>query len=284
MKQKLRYLFAGVQYRKPLMTLLEVSDSPALQCVRQDRPMVLVGTVIWPYICAAWEVPTRLEHLQAHYRIVDHLGAPLLFSVDEKLILARLDEMYDGLKIVLDQPQWFMREGGLTLNLFVGDFRAYSITFSFSGQLPDGITCLIGGLQGRDADEVNDLYRSLTGAAQGLRPRDLLLEILRMLCRYWKVQQIFAVRDSQRHHRHHYFGGDRVFDQDYDVIWQDRGGTLADDKLFYRLSVASQRRADSEIKSNKRSLYHRRYHLLDAIESEITTALPGLTPVRFKDL
>lgn len=285
--QRLRLLWAWVGHRRQFADMAGTA-SPALQHVASERPQALVGPLIWPYLCAAWGTSERLARIAAHYRIVDRLGPPFPFAMDEVLVLADLDHTMPGLRIVLDQPRWFIREGGLTLNLFVDDFRAYSLAFSFSdtpaSEAPDGqgIDCLIGSVQGRNIDEAPELYRNLTKAAHGLRPRDLLIEICRILCRHWGVRRLLGIRDSQRHHRHPFFRGKTIAPQDYDTIWEDRGGKLADDS-FYRLPIESERRNDDEIKPNKRSLYRRRYRFLDRLEDEIPAGLPVVRPTRFDD-
>ncbi len=262
----------------PALAALSATPSPALSRILEERPQTVAGLLVWPYICAAWGVGERLRRIGAHYRIVDRLGAPLPFAADQRLVLADLSDLWPGLAVVLDQPPWFMREGGLTISLFVADFRAYSLAFSFTEAAGDGgIDCLIGALQGRQDDAAADLYRDLTKAAHGLRPRDLLIEIGRILCRHWQVRALFAVADDYRHHRHPLFGTKTQAMQDYDAIWRDRGG-VCENAHFFRLALQSERRADEAIKPNKRSLYRRRYRFLDRLEDEIRANLPALAP------
>lgn len=280
-KLRLQVVAAALRHRRELAGLVE-TPSPALNLILWERPATVLGLLVWPYLCASWTVSERMAHAVSHYRIVDGLGAPFPFSVKERLVLMELPDIYPGLRIVLDQPQWFIREGGLTLSLFVRDFRAYSLAFSLSDHAGGGIDCLIGSLQGRNTDEALDVYRDLTKAAHGLRPRDLLIEICRILCRHWGVRRILAVRDDRRHHRHAFFGKKTVAPQDYDAIWQDRGG-LPENEDFYSLPLASDRRSDDEIKPNKRSLYRRRYGFLDMLEGEIPRQLALASPVVFTD-
>lgn len=260
-----------------------VSDpSPSLQRIMGERPELIVGPLVWPYLCSSWDIPERLDRVVAHYRALDRLGPPFPFAVTDKLILAELDAIHPGLRIVLDQPRWFMREGGLTLNIFAGDFRAYSLAFSL-GESKDGtLYALIGSIQGRNTENAPELYRDLTKAALGVRPRDLLIEVCRMYCRHWGVQTLLAVRDARRHHHHPFFAGKTIAPQDYDAIWQDRGG-VEHDAEFYRLPIAPDRRRDDEIKPNKRSMYRRRYQFLDELERDLIRALPELSPVNFRD-
>ncbi|MFC3169434.1 VirK/YbjX family protein [Paracoccus fontiphilus] len=280
-KMRLRVLASACGHRRQLSDLARTT-SPALRRILQERPASALGLLVWPYLCASWDVSERLARLSRHYQIIDLLGPPFPFSVTERLVLLDLSDIHPGLRIVMDQPQWFIREGGLTLNLFVEDFRAYSLAFSLGDHPADGIDCLIGSIQGRNTDEALALYRDLTKAAHGMRPRDLLIEICRILCRHWQVRRLLGVRDSQRHHRHGFFGGKTIAPQDYDAIWQDRGGAV-EDECFYRLPLAPDRRNEDEVKPNKRSLYRRRYGFLDRLEAEIPERLAETRPVVFAD-
>lgn len=103
-----------------------------------------------------------------------------------------------------------------------------------------------------------------------MRPRDLLIEVFRMVCRLNSVVQIYAVRDAHRHHRSSYFGKDvmRSLPLNYDEAWQDRGATEIVDG-FAVLPVARSDRREAEIPARKRSLYRKRYMLLDTIEQSL---------------
>jgi len=275
---RLRVMASAVQHRHQLSALTQ-AESPALGRILREQPAVVVGVLVWPYICASWNASKRLDQMGQHYAIVDRLAPQFHFSVDKQLVLLNLSDIHPGLRVVLDQPPWFIREGGLTLNLFIDDFRAYSLAFSFSNGTNGGIDCLIGSLQGRSTEHALALYRDLTKTAHGLRPRDLLIEICRILCRHWQVQRLLGVRNNQRHHLHSYFGKRTLGPQDYDAIWEDRGGVCEDD-CFYRLPLAADRRDDEDIKPGKRSLYRRRYNFLDRLDSELTASLNWDEPVK----
>src|SRR5262249_8264918 len=149
-----------------------------------------------------------------------------------------LDDIQEGLSIKVDQPKWFMREGQLTVNLYLGDVRMYSLVFSLSHQ-SHAIAAYIGCIQGRDFEGVVDEYRKLTKVCHGMRPRDLLIETFRMLCAELGVTRIFAVADDYRLHRHHYFGKEPTTKRrssNYDEIWADRG-VISFVPPFFELSL-----------------------------------------------
>ncbi len=275
-----RFISTGLRERAAVAQMLAPSPGTSLQRIMAERPH-LMGALVWPYQCATWPADERLRRIIGHYHMVDNLAAPFRFSVEERLILAELDSIHPGMMLVLDQPEWFLREGGLTMNLFLDSFRAYSIAFSLFRSGDGRVTATIGGIQGRNRDDMLDTYRDLTRTLHGLRPRDFLIEALRILCRLLQVDHLSAVSEAARHHRHPYFKGVPT-SQNYDTIWQDRGGEpLGRD--FYSLPVTPERRDLADLKPGKRPMYRRRFDFLDGLEADIAARLPALRPVRFAD-
>jgi uncharacterized protein VirK/YbjX len=108
--------------------------------------------------------------------------------------------------ITLDKAKWFVREGEIVLNLFKEDHRLMSLAFTFA-ELNNELVIYIGALQGRlPSNETLEMLKQVTKSMEGLRPADLLLEILRAIALNIGVKQIFAISDENRHHRHKYFG------------------------------------------------------------------------------
>ncbi len=172
--------------------------------------------------------------------------------------------------------------GAFTTGLSIDSFRAFSIAFSLRRE-PDGsLAAWIGGIQGRNRDDMLETYRALTKELHGLRPRYFLLEALKMLLRQIGVARLYAVSDAARHHRHAYFGGGKSSTQDYDGIWADRGG-VAVGPDFFELPMSPERRDEATIKPNKRSMYRKRFEFLDGLEAAVAAALPEVRPVRFAD-
>jgi len=259
-----RLVRVGIAQRDVILPMLEANPATELGQLMSERPEML-GVLVWPYQCSAWGARERIERVVNHARVIDGLDGELRCSIEDRLVVADLGELFDGLKIMIDKPKWFMREGQLTANLFVDDFRAYSIAFSFYKEANGEISTVIGGVQGRNTEGVLDLYRDLTKALYGLRPRDLLLEVVRCISQRVGCTRMLGVGDQYRHHRHPYFG-QKSFQTNYDEIWADREG-VPEGEFFYRLSVEDTRRPLEEIKSKRRSMYRKRYAFLDEIEA-----------------
>lgn len=275
-KLRLRGFAIGLRHRRRVGRIVNAPAGSEMRRLIRERPEML-GALVWPYLCASWDTRERLRRIAAHYREIDRLGPPYAFSVHERLVLARVGRPELGATLVLDQPHWFLREGGLVLNLFLGNFRAFCLAFSLIRE-GDEVIAVIGGLQGRNREGVLDLYRDLTKEMHGLRPRDLLIEVFRMLCRQLGVTRIEAVADACRHHHHPYFRGKKSDNhQDYDAVWEDRGGTRLG-PCFFELPVTPERRDLETVKPKKRPMYRRRFDFLDALEADIAARLPGLSP------
>lgn len=231
-----------------------------------------VGAVIWPYICLGWDARTRLRRIREHYEAVA-VELPLLdIAVEEGLELVDLSAWLPaGIRLVLDKAGWFIREGELVLNLFSGETRLYSLAFSF--RLEPRLVAYVGAIQGRKFEGVLEIYRELTSVLHGLRPRDFLVEAFGIFCEVVGVARIYCVADRSRQNRSPYFGlVPKDLLQDYDAVWLERGGRPAGPD-FFALPVGGTRRDLTTVPSRKRSMYRKRYELLDRIEASLREAL-----------
>jgi uncharacterized protein VirK/YbjX len=274
--RRLRFVIRAILASRALAPMLDASAQSALGRFIAKRPEA-IGAVVWPYQCAGWDAETRLARICEHFAEIDAVGAPLDFDVDGQLSLLDLSEIRDGLHVVIDQAKWFMREGQLVINLFVGEVRMFSLAFSL-GRDGGERTAFVGAVQGRDIEGVADEYRDLTKAAHGMRPRDLLFEIFRMLCSILGVTRILAVSDQFRHHRSAYFGGpDQQFSKNYNEMWVDRGGEPVG-PMFFAIKVEGARRELSQVPAKKRAMYRRRYDMIEAIGQQLRVNYQAMKP------
>jgi uncharacterized protein VirK/YbjX len=219
--------------------------------------------------------------MASHYEVVSK-SCPqlLLFGRDDSLVLSDLTAWSPGCTLVLDRPFWFMREGELVLNLFQGDLRIASIAFTLC--LTEGELCIfIGAVQGIhkgiESDRSLAIYRDVTKDFEGLRPRSLLIEVIKYIAGNIGVGKIYAVGDVYRHHRHPYFGAHKAQElaANYDSIWLEHGATPSEREDFFEIPMASSRKPLETIASKKRAMYRRRYELLDDAFAQIDKVLAG---------
>lgn len=240
-----------------------------------------LGVVQWPYVSKRWEAEQRLSAIASHYEVVTQRCPQLLLSGrDESLKLGDLSEWAPECSLVMDRPKWFMREGELVLNLFQDDLRIASLAFTL-GRTEAGVCLFIGAVQGIhkgvDSDRSLAIYRDLTKAFEGLRPRSLLIEVLKHLAVRLGVDRLYAVGDEFRHHRHPYFGATKAQElaANYDVIWLEHGATPSDREDFFEIPMAPSIKPLETIAAKKRAMYRRRYELLESTFNKVDSVLIG---------
>jgi uncharacterized protein len=254
------------RHRSGLTPFLRGGTSQLADLLRA-RPDVL-GVLVWPYIHRAWGVSERLSAIERHYHFIEQ--QPWLHvPIGPRIRLADLSQVRPQLTLQLDRPAWFIREGELTLNLFLGALRLYSVAFSF-GELEGKPVVRVGGIQGRSMSSALETYAELTKDLHGCRPRDFLVQSLFCLCASVGIDRCLAISEDDRHHRHRYFAKSHghMPSANYDSIWRDRGGVARDDG-FFEMPTELHFRHDNEIPSRKRAQYRRRYELLHRVQSQL---------------
>jgi uncharacterized protein VirK/YbjX len=270
-----KFLFAAVWNLELAERLCNADESTPFGRFVLNNPDTAVN-LLQPYQCAAWDARERFDRIEQHANAMERLG--LAIGPGEKLLLADLGFLSKDASLLLDQPPWLEREGHLTLNLFKGTFRAFSVSFSLADTQEQNL--FIGSLQGRDVERALDLYRSLTKEFHGVRPRDLIIEMLRLFAQKVGVQRIFAVADDYRIATHRYFGA-RQPDLSYNRVWEERGGWKVDETQF-ELPLEIQRRDLDEVGSKKRNMYKQRYAMFDAISDALPLELSDARRLSFE--
>lgn len=230
-----------------------------------------------PYINSRWSLEERVRKLISHLKLLEIKCSKFDFKFSENLMILDLSDFdISGYQIIIDKPIWFHREGTLSLNIFKKDIRIYTLTFAIEED-ENNLIFLIGGIQGRNIDNILDEYRIFTKLFHGMRPRDFAIELLRILGSAVGISQILAISDECRHQRHAYFGKDtdRVLPANYNEIWKDRGG-IQDDFSTYTLPLGTSRDIDA-VAPKKRSMYKKRFELLRQIEQEIISSFPAFS-------
>jgi len=270
--------FQSMRHWGDLQRLSDIPEPQLIQRFLRERPEIR-RMVLTPLISARWDAKRRLEIIREHFRIVGQLGGVLAVGPGEFIELVNLSGIKPGLHATIDAPRWLLRDGILAVSLWLENKRIYTISFCL-GYEGGWLVARVGGVQGVANNDAGALYRELTKAAAGIRPRDLLFEIFRSLCRHCGIVHILGISDTTRHHFSAYntkwIGIDPV-NASYDEAWRDRGGHLRDDGFFVIPTKASVR-SDDQVPPKKRSMYRTRYRMLDYIAAELGETL-ALNPL-----
>ena len=131
LKRRFSYISKAARLIDSLQVFMQPRQGSPLQRAMALHPE-LVGVVIWPFTCSSWDAKTCLQRIDQHFRVIETMNANLDFPCNDALTLLDLSDVATNLRVVLDQPKWFMREGLFVINLFALDARIYSLAFSFA--------------------------------------------------------------------------------------------------------------------------------------------------------
>jgi uncharacterized protein len=243
----------------------------SLRGLLSGRP-VLWALGISPFVCATWSAEDRFQRVIDHASILDTLIPPLAVDPDSFATLVTLRAFGSDVRFVVDQPRWLIREGLLTFSLWSGIDRIFSLTFCFMSE-NGKLTAIVGGLQGSNDPDSLALFRELTKACSGMRPKDLLIELSKAAFAAFDISAFYATSNANRYTKSAYFSDygevPDVILLDYDAAWTDRGGKIAENCLFC-ISSSPIRRAPEDIPARKRKLYTERYRALDETAATLT--------------
>jgi len=228
-----------------------------------------------PYLHCGLSLHRRVETIIDHFRTSLHLFKKdflvQLFS-DEGIELAHIDGYNDSkcytVKIFHIGP--LAREGEFTLGFFESGKRLYSATFVLEIK---GYTTkmLVGGFQGpNESLESRELMSHLTKQFYGVRPFDFMIFILQVFARFFDAQ-LLGVKDKYVIRHCSARKKKTVFLANYDNYWENF--IIEEKKEFYLLLTARQDKPMETISSNKRSMYKKRYGMLDSVELQMFESL-----------
>lgn len=280
---RIKYCIRGLSRARLTAEWFAILRSPRLKPLVNANPHIL-SKLQRPYLHRRLGTKERLWALRRHYFFVNELlGEQLCREMYTGcgLVLANLDLSEAGTySIRLGYASRFEKEGDLTLTLTDGlsGRPLFSLAFSLIAHGPD-LECgiFIGCLQGHKFENQRERIVQMTRAMHGLRPKALLLFALQTLGRSWNVRRLRAVGDTEHIYRR--YGRRRNFHAQYNDFWIENHGVQNEDGNF-SLPAHHEQRDIATISPNKRSLYRKRYSMMDEIAAQIEMRIGGALPKR----
>ena len=277
--KRVKFLLRGYLYRKQLIALWQVFQSPTLNQIIENGLNIL-EKIMRPYLHSRSKPRQRVEMLVEHYSFVErHLSDYIgLIYLGEGVEFGRYpvsDDSCGEYKIVLRHDGTFRREGDLVVSI-VNDAaqRIYSCAFSLTGKNGD-YTLTIGALQGPEPSvcQPTEVIKYLTKIGFGMRPKNVVVDAVFALAKEWHIKDVMAVAKSN-----HVFQAKRYSKKqksyllaDYDQVWGEYNGVRTQDG-FFKLSPP-ERKSFDEIPSKRRSMYRHRFYWLDYMAESIRMKL-----------
>ena len=138
----------------------------------------------------------------------------------------------------------------------------YLLTFAKLGE-----ALLISVVQGPNFDGSKEMVKQLTKTCHGLRPAYLMVETMKALTKALGFNQLLGI--PQKYQNKSRFIQSSHYVVDYDAIFAESGGQL---KGYWELPLEIDRNLD-DVPSKKRSMYRKRYAMLDDLAKVIEETL-----------
>ena len=218
---------------------------------------------------------TKLNTIATHYEILSQDHQKFTRIADSEYIeICDFSHISKSITVRIDRPKWFVREGELVINIFQDELRVASIAFSLAKTRKE-IIAYIGAVQGIhsgiSSEDSLKIYRTLTKNFFGLRPKSMLLEVLKVILHKFGAKRIFGVSDENRHHKHKYFAKNQDINlmKSYNAFWQEHSGVLDAGIGFFEVPMKPAIEDISKKVAKKRGQYRRRYAFINSIDEAI---------------
>lgn len=159
-------------------------------------------------------------------------------------------------------------EGFWNIHIRYNTQNIYQISYCIT---PDNnllIACVQGIKGNFEAMEINKI---LTKKCHGLRPSALLIECAKLLTKTLKLNLTLGIHENSQ--LRYGKSKDKGYFVDYKKIWLENGGELIKIKNHQYYKLSHSQKSLEEISSNKRSMYKKRFAMLEEIKQNLDQIL-----------
>lgn len=289
----IKYVFrflANVKYNHEWVKY--INTSPRMINFVQGHEANFYRRIQTKHISKQFNYAQKLNHLTTHYQwLFQHLHEHYdqtteipLFHYEFNFNQSNIDQESpqtiqprpDSLTLIWQLKSQFYKEGESGLILKINDQIQYTLTFSYL-MINNQPVFFIGGLQGGKQEVTNlENIKQLTKILYGLRPKQLLLHGLSVLCDFYQINQIIGISNQNHIYKGSHSPSQRArVKANLDEFWLEFQAKPNLDGNFI-LSPLPQQIDLNEIASKKRSQYRKRQLILDQLATQTQTQLQAL--------
>lgn len=155
-------------------------------------------------------------------------------------------------------------EGYFAVSLRYQNQKVYDSSFT----LLEPNKLLIASIQGSNADNAQELIKIVTKKLNGIRPMFMLIYLFKMISEHYALQLCAIPHKYQAKYR---FNDNARLLFNYDDFWQENGAELKGE--YWELTNTIEQKSLDDIPSKKRSMYRKRYEMLDILSQNIKQEL-----------
>jgi uncharacterized protein VirK/YbjX len=273
-RELLKLKARSLVYRRQTRRWLQLLNShPAFSEYVRNWPRFLYK-IYRPYLTATLPMDARLAVLASHYQFIFERGlGPVVAQASSSGVRLAACEGKGGLpyQLVLRTVGTCLeREGEMVMQLCQGEKLLYAVAFTFAWR-GESHAVSIGCMQGGKTEGTLEAIRVATRELHGLRPKQLLVTLVRQLGYQAGCAQMLMVSNRNRVVKSAVRKG-RVL-ADYDQLWLELGAEQMADGDF-RLPCAALQAPNMEaIASKKRSEARKRHELVVALADALNARL-----------
>ncbi|MFZ7342785.1 VirK/YbjX family protein [Avibacterium volantium] len=263
LRSRIRYYFYRLQCYKECNQFVHfLNQNPQWLPIFEKVPY-RCNAVLRKYCDTRFSKKARIQAILNNFELAEKfLGTSIVDKLAKQNHIL-LSELPDGLKLYLNINAIDPFEGFLSINIKNQDNESvYDSSFTFLS--PNQL--LIASIQGPNEENSQQLVKSATKSLHGIRPMFMIVNVFKLLSQLWDCELIAIAHKNQSKYRWNDFNR-LLFN--YDEFWQENNGKL-NTQGYWALPLEIERKPLEEIQSKKRSMYRKRYEMLDKLETDLS--------------
>lgn len=260
-REKLRYYGYKWLYQKQCSQLVDYLNTETQWQPLFKQDYYRVNTVLTTFCDKRFSASERLTAITENLRLAEEkMGRSLCQQLlDQQNIV--LTQLTDDLRLSLSINHIDPFEGYFSINIRnQHNERVYDASFTFLS--PNKL--LIASIQGPSSGNAQELVKQATKALHGMRPMFLLVNAFKMLTEKWQCDLVGIPHKAQGKYR---LSARSKILFNYDEFWQENQGEYSNN--YWQLPLDIERKQLEDIASKKRSMYRKRYEMLDQMALDI---------------
>lgn len=260
-REKLRYYGYKWLYQKQCHQLVDFLNTETQWQSLFTQDYYRINTILTTFCDKRFSASERLTAITANLRLAEEkMGRSLCQQLldQQNIVLTQLTE---DLRLSLSINHIDPFEGYFSINIRnQNNERVYDASFTFLS--PNKL--LIASIQGPSSGNAQELVKQATKALHGMRPMFMLVNGFKMLAEKWQCELVGIPHKAQG--KYLLSARSKIL-FNYDEFWQENQGEYRHN--YWQLPLHIERKQLEDIASKKRSMYRKRYEMLDQMALDI---------------
>lgn len=260
-REKLRYYGYKWLYQKQCHQLVDFLNTETQWQSLFTQDYYRTNTILTTFCDKRFSASERLTAITENLRLAEEkMGRSLCQQLlDQQHIV--LTQLTEDLRLSLSINHIDPFEGYFSINIRnQNNERVYDASFTFLS--PNKL--LIASIQGPSSGNAQELVKQATKALHGMRPMFMLVNGFKMLAEKWQSELVGIPHKAQGKYR---LSARSKILFNYDEFWQENQGEYRHN--YWQLPLDIERKQLEDIASKKRSMYRKRYEMLDQMALDI---------------